>query len=250
MAFFIVMKKSFLLYCDLKHTIDKLPDETAGKLLKLILDYANGDFKEPNDLLLQVVFEPIKQSLIRDLEKYDAKVIRNRENGSKGGRPSKEDNPKKPTGLIDNPLKAKKADSDSDSDNDSVSDSGNEREIVKVKNNKEPKSINDFVKLMDSEKYLGTDELLNKAFINFIQMRINMKKIPTKKAVEILTKKLKELSKANKDVAIKILENSIENNWIGIFELKSNNSTNFVKQVQPVFNRSSQGQKYVGDDVI
>ena len=116
MAFFIVMKKSFLLYCDLKHTIDKLPDETAGKLLKLILDYANGEFKEPNDLLLQVVFEPIKQSLIRDLEKYDAKVIRNRENGSKGGRPSKEDNPKKPTGLIDNPLKAKKADSDSDSE--------------------------------------------------------------------------------------------------------------------------------------
>lgn len=27
-------------------------------------------------------------------------------------------------------------------------------------------------------------------------------------------------------------------------------NTNFVKQVQPVFNRSSQGQKYVGDDVI
>jgi hypothetical protein len=27
-------------------------------------------------------------------------------------------------------------------------------------------------------------------------------------------------------------------------------NNNFVKQVQPVFNRSSQGQKYVGDDVI
>ena len=27
-------------------------------------------------------------------------------------------------------------------------------------------------------------------------------------------------------------------------------TTNFIKQVQPVFNRSSQGQKYVGDDVI
>jgi predicted transcriptional regulator len=115
---------------------------------------------------------------------------------------------------------------------------------------KEPKSISDFVKLMDSEKYLGIDENLNKTFINFIQMRINMKKIPTKKAVEILTKKLKELSKANKDVAVKILENSIENNWSTIYELKTSNSTNFVKQAQPVFNRSSQGQKYVGDDVI
>ena len=243
------MKKSFLLYCDLKHTIDKLPDETAGKLLKLILDYANGDFNEPNDLLLQVVFEPIKQSLIRDLEKYDAKVIRNRENGSKGGRPSKEDNPQKPTGLINNPLKAKKADSDSESD--SVSDNGNEREIVKVKNNKEPKSISDFVKLIESEKYLGIDVSLNATFINYIQMRINMKKIPTKNAVELLTKKLRELSKANKDVAIKILENSIQNNWVGIFELNNNKTNTFVKQGQQpvVFNRSSQGQHYVGDDV-
>ena len=248
MAFFIVMKKSFLLYCDLKHTIDKLPDETAGKLLKLILDYANGDFNEPTDLLLQVVFEPIKQSLIRDLEKYDAKVVRNKENGSKGGRPSKENNPQKPTGLNNNPLKAKKADSDSDSD--SESDNGNEREIVKVKNNKEPKSISDFVKLIESEKYLGTDENLNKTFINFIQMRINIKKIPTKNAVELLTKKLRDLSKANKEVAIKILENSIENNWSTIYELKNNNTTNFVKQAPAVFNRSSQGQKYVGDDVI
>jgi hypothetical protein len=248
MAFFIVMKKSFLLYCDLKHTIDKLPDETAGRLLKLILDYANGDFNQPTDLLLQVVFEPIKQSLIRDLEKYDAKVIRNKENGSKGGRPSKENNPQKPTGLNNNPLKAKKADSDSDSD--IVSDIGNEREIVKIKKDKEPKSINDFVKLMESEKYLGTDENLNKTFINFIQMRISIKKTPTKNAVELLVKKLRDLSKANKDVAVKILEKSIENNWIGIFELKTNNTTNFIKQVPAVFNRSSQGQKYVGDDVI
>ena len=128
--------------------------------------------------------------------------------------------------------------------------------IKEVKDNKEykdkePKSINDFVKLMESEKYLGIDENLNKTFINFIQMRINMKKIPTKNAIELLVKKLKELSKANKDVAIKILENSIENNWSTIYELKTSNSTNFVKQVQPVvFNRSSQGQKYVGDDVI
>jgi hypothetical protein len=103
---------------------------------------------------------------------------------------------------------------------------------------------------MESEKYLGTDENLNKTFINFIQMRINIKKIPTKNAVELLTKKLRDLSKANKDVAIKILENSIENNWSTIYELKTNNTTNFIKQLPAVFNRSSQGQKYVGDDVI
>jgi predicted transcriptional regulator len=126
--------------------------------------------------------------------------------------------------------------------------------IKEVKENKEykdkePKSISDFVKLMDSEKYLGTDEILNKTFINFIEMRISIKKIPTKNAVVLLVKTLKELSKANKDIAIKILEKSIQNNWQDLYELKTNNITNFVKQPQPVFNRSSQGQHYVGDDV-
>jgi predicted transcriptional regulator len=126
--------------------------------------------------------------------------------------------------------------------------------IKEVKENKEykdkePKSINDFVKLIETEKYLGTDELLNKTFINFIQMRISIKKTPTKNAVELLVKSLKQLSNSNKDLAIKIIENSILNNWQKFFELKTNNSNNFVKQPQPVFNRSSQGQHYVGDDV-
>jgi predicted transcriptional regulator len=126
--------------------------------------------------------------------------------------------------------------------------------IKEVKENKEykdkePKSISDFVKLIESEKYLGTDELLNKTFINFIQMRISIKKTPTKNAVELLVKSLKQLSNSNKDLAIKIIENSILNNWQKFFELKNNNSNNFVKQPQPVFNRSSQGQHYVGDDV-
>ena len=126
------------------------------------------------------------------------------------------------------------------------------KEVKEYKDNKdkEPKSISDFVKLMESEKYLGTDENLNKTFINFIQMRISIKKTPTKNAVELLVKSLKQLSNSNKDVAIKIIENSILNNWQKFFELKTSNSTNFVKQTQPVFNRSSQGQKYVGDDVI
>ena len=128
------------------------------------------------------------------------------------------------------------------------------KEVKEYKDNKdkEPKSISDFVKLMESEKYLGTDENLNKTFINFIQMRISIKKTPTKNAVELLVKSLKQLSNSNKDVAIKIIENSILNNWQKFFELKTSNSTNFVKQgSQPVvFNRSSQGQKYVGDDVI
>ena len=34
-------KKSFILYCDLIHTIEKMPNEKAGELFKHILMYVN-----------------------------------------------------------------------------------------------------------------------------------------------------------------------------------------------------------------
>jgi len=244
-------KKAFLLYHDSYETIRFLDDEQLGKLTRLIFEYKlYGTFPDPSNMLF-FVFNPIKLQLDRDNESYLESI----EAKSKAGKKSAEVKALKQiqqSSTESTRVESVEMCSTESTDNDNVNDnvSVNEREIVKVKNNKEPKSINDFVKLMDSEKYLGTDEILNKTFINFIQMRINMKKIPTKNAVELLTNKLKELSKANKDVAVKILEKSIENNWIGIFELKTNNSNTFVKQGQiPVFNRSSQGQHYVGDDV-
>jgi len=64
-------KKGFLLYCDLIHTVEKLNDEQAGKLFKHVLDYVNDLNPITEDLLTQVCFEPIKQSLKRDLKKWE-----------------------------------------------------------------------------------------------------------------------------------------------------------------------------------
>lgn len=108
-------KKSFVLYCDQKELFDQLTDEQAGKLIKHIFAYVNDENPATNDVLLNLAFTPIKQSLKRDLKRYENIVERNRENGKKGGRPRK---PKKPNGLIQNPEEPKKADSDNDSDND------------------------------------------------------------------------------------------------------------------------------------
>lgn len=63
-------KRSFLLYADLKRVVDKLPDEMKGKLFQIIIDYANGIEYEIEDLLLSVMFEPIKSQLERDNEKW------------------------------------------------------------------------------------------------------------------------------------------------------------------------------------
>ena len=76
-------KKSFLLYSDLIHTVGKLPDETAGKLLKHLLLYVNDKNPETNDILVQVVFEPIKQQLKRDLQKWKGIKVEKSEAGKK-----------------------------------------------------------------------------------------------------------------------------------------------------------------------
>lgn len=114
-------KKSFLLYCDIQSTVNKLSDEQAGRLFKTILAYVNDENPIVDDLLLDVVFEPIKVSLKRDLKRYESIVERNRVNGKHGGRPKME-KPKKPTGLNGNPKKPKKADIDIDIDSDNVID--------------------------------------------------------------------------------------------------------------------------------
>lgn len=108
-------KKSFILYTDLIHTVNKLPDEKAGELFKHILSYVNDENPTTEDILLQVTFEPIRQQLKRDLQRYLNICDRNKLNGQKGGRPKK---PKKPSGLSGNPEKPKKPDNDNDNDND------------------------------------------------------------------------------------------------------------------------------------
>ena len=98
-------KESFILYCDLIHTVKKMPKDKVAELFIHILEYVNDLNPQTDDLILNLVFEPIKQQLKRDLKKWEDVCNRNKINGIKGGRPK---NPKEP----------KKADSDNDSDND------------------------------------------------------------------------------------------------------------------------------------
>lgn len=67
-------KKSFLLYADIKTTVDKLPMEKRGELFSMILDYVNDENPVTDDLLIEIAFEPIKQQLKRDLKRYESIV--------------------------------------------------------------------------------------------------------------------------------------------------------------------------------
>jgi len=123
-------KKSFVLYADMAGVVQKLPDEKAGQLLKLILSHVNGEDYEVEDLMLDIAFEPIKAQLTRDAEKWENTCKARSEAGKKGGRPKKQVKAKKPIASFEKQSKAKKADNDNDNDNDNVTDTVNENDTV------------------------------------------------------------------------------------------------------------------------
>jgi hypothetical protein len=77
-------KNSFILYCDLINVVSKLPDDKAGQLFKHILAYVNDQNPETDDLLLSVVFEPIKSALKRDLNQWELSRNKRSESGKSG----------------------------------------------------------------------------------------------------------------------------------------------------------------------
>ena len=72
--------------------------------------------------------------------------------------------------------------------------------------------------------YYPTDDLLNQAFLDYAEMRKKMKKpMATDRAVKLAMNTLEKLSHGDNDTAIKILEQSIERSWVGLFALKDDN---------------------------
>lgn len=77
-------KKSFILYTDLIHSFEGMTDDEAGKLIKHLLRYVNDLNPEPIDRVTGLLFEPIKQQLKRDLEKWSNERKGRSDAGKKG----------------------------------------------------------------------------------------------------------------------------------------------------------------------
>lgn len=83
-------------------------------------------------------------------------------------------------------------------------------------NNKKNKKETEFDSLINNN---FENEELKQTIYEFIKMRKTIKKPLTTKALELTINKLKKLS-SDSDEQIEILNNSIMNNWLGIFPLK------------------------------
>lgn len=102
-------KSKIVVYADWIGTFEALTDEEAGQLIKHFFRYVNDQNPQAPTRIIELVFEPIKQTLKRDLKTWQQQREKNVQNGLKGGRPKKSEEKqieaKKPTGLINNPKK-------------------------------------------------------------------------------------------------------------------------------------------------
>lgn len=90
------------------------------------------------------------------------------------------------------------------------------------------------------EEYTGNEELQN-ALKAFLQMRSFIKKHMTEYALKLMLKKLDEIGNTD-DTKIAILNQSITNNWQGIFPLK-NEYTKQEKQPEKKYDQNGYGSE-------
>lgn len=201
-------KKSFILHADLKNVVDQLPDETKGKLFKLILDHVNGLEYAINDLLLSVVFEPIKSQLNRDNKKWEDV----REKRSRAGKASADKRQHMSThveSVEQNPTHVDTCQHMSTvnvSDSVSVSDNVNVNDTVTdTKKIKQKRIVFDFTDFTETEI---------ESIHEWINFRKTVKKKPyiTQGGLTRLRNHLLELKQNNHDLTLAIDE-SINEKW-------------------------------------
>lgn len=200
-------KKGFVLYADIIHTVKKLSKEDQAELFVHILEYVNDLNPKTDNMIVDLVFEPIKQQLKRDLEKYRKRAERARENGQRGGRPKEENNPENPVGYLETQSVAKKPKKpDTVKDNVTV----NVKDKVTVKDNvilleKETKyKFNFKQKLIDYGFHLNLIE-------DWLKVRKDKKASNTETALNKFIYQV-ELSGKDKNEILKIC---VEKSWKG-----------------------------------
>lgn len=215
-------KKSFIAYCDWLSIFEKLTDEEAGKLSKHLLRYVNDKNPVADNRLIELVFEPIKLQLKRDLNKWmDEKT-----NKSIGGRLGnlKRWNPDLYDKTVSKSITLEEAESIAEhrraSDTDKKASDGIASIAVNV-------NVTDTVNEEYKEKFNFKTELLNlgvesKIVSDWLTVRRKKKAANTETAFNRLKKEI-EKSGLSANECIKI---AAENSWQGFKSEWVNNETN------------------------
>jgi len=139
-------KNSFILYTSYFDILSDLSNEQMGEIFRAILEYKTTKKQPVVSVDLKVVFKFIKNQLDLDEEKYNEKILKQSNNGKKGGAPKGNQNARKQPKTTQN----------KHNDNDNVNDNENDND-----------NDNDNVFLEKKEKEKKEDLFINPTITNF-----------------------------------------------------------------------------------
>lgn len=230
------MRNNFVFYTSYYECIKELPEELQGSVYKAIVEYAMEQ-KEPNLTgIANGIFKVIKPTLDKSQKQY--------ENGIKGGRPRREENPSetqtetqtKPNG---NPTETESitqqetqtetqpiSNKNLDKNKKNKQESKQEQEDIERKIKKESTVLTDS-EIVDYIKAHIKNEIVCKKFIDYANNRKAMGKkyaIRTQATLDLNIGNLKKWASTVEE-AVEILEYSIANNYQGLFNPKKKTIT-------------------------
>lgn len=127
-------KNKIIIYKDWFENFESLTDEEAGKLIKHFFRYVNDLDPEAPDRMTELLFVPIKQTLKRDLKKWE-QIVQKRSDAGKASAEARKQKPKtepkeqNPT----NSTSVKSVEQNSTKSTDKDNDSDNDIDIVTVR---------------------------------------------------------------------------------------------------------------------
>lgn len=161
-------KDSFIIYKSFYEPIKLLSDKQLGRLFRALFDYQiEGSTQVDADL--QMAFAFFKNQMDMDESKYQKVVQRNKLNGSKGGRPTREESTQNPLGL----KKARKPCNDNDNGNENDS----KIEKLSTDNSKQDLSVWEEMFRTFMKAYPGRKEGFSYTFESFRKKNKHWKEI-------------------------------------------------------------------------
>ena len=201
-----MQKNSFVLQTRLNAVVAKLSDKQAGILFKSILNYAeNGVDASFEDNAITIAFTFVKQDIDYTAKKYAEMCLKRAESGRLGGQ-AKQANANKCYQTQAKSSKAKHNDNDVD----------NDIEIDKI-------TITPLPPLKGKESLDFVSAEFKPIFQKWLDYKKEKKQTyKSKLSLQQCYKQLLELSNNNATLAEKVVNQSIANNWAGLFELREN----------------------------
>lgn len=207
------------LYRDYDTQFLALSHEQLGKLLHAVYDYEirGKDTDFDSDGMLKIMFLGVKKDLDRQREWKQQKSEINRENGRKGGRPRK-----------DKPQPTEVEDSEESED---MAAGGDEGDLLNHIEEKKPTGYESF-------DFSFVSDNMKDPFFQWLEYKLECrKKYRSQNSIQVAYGKLCTLSNNDADRATQIVNQSIANNWAGLFVLSSekrkpNNAEDIRPQVR------------------